>query len=215
MRRLENWQVQYITHANERYGYVEGARLALEGGCRWIQLRTKSPLLPLDEEQKRQTASELQQLCRQYNATFVIDDDVQLVKELNVDGVHLGLNDEPVASARQKLGNRIIGGTANTLEHIRQHVRDGVDYVGCGPFRFTQTKAKLAAVVGLEGYRNIISSLNEMKIDIPMVAIGGITLEDIDALKQVGIRGVAVSGCVLNAQDPAAYMRQLVESINR
>ncbi len=214
MRRIERWQVQFITHANERYGYVEGAKMALEGGCRWIQLRTKAPGFEVSKEEYLALATTLDALCRQYDATFVLDDNVDIVKQLNIAGVHLGLSDMPVAEARQLLGNEtIIGGTANTFEHIAQHVANGVDYVGCGPFRFTSTKQKLATTLGLEGYRNIVEQMKNQGVTIPMVAIGGIVLDDLNALKEVGIKGIAVSGCVLNADNPVDYMQQLVEAM--
>lgn len=86
----------------------------------------------------------VQELCRQYGATFIIDDRVDLVKEIGADGVHLGKLDMPIKEARKMLGKGfIIGGTANTFADIRQHVADGADYIGCGPFRFTTTKQKI------------------------------------------------------------------------
>lgn len=214
MRRIDHWQVQFITHANERFGYVEGAKMALDGGCRWIQLRTKAPGHEVEPAEYVELAHTINALCQRYDATFVLDDNVEVVKKLKIAGVHLGLSDMPVAEARQQLGSEtIIGGTANTLEHIVQHVANGVDYVGCGPFRFTSTKQKLASTLGLEGYRSIVEQMRQRQIDIPMVAIGGIVLGDLESLKQVGIQGVAVSGCVLNAENPVDYMKQLVETM--
>lgn len=214
MRRIDHWQVQFITHANDRFGYVEGAKMALEGGCRWIQLRTKAPGHEVDSTEYVKLATMLNDLCQRYDATFVLDDNVEVVRRLKIAGVHLGLSDMPVDEVRQLLGpETVIGGTANTFEHIAQHVANGVDYVGCGPFRFTSTKQKLASTLGLEGYRSIVEQMRQQDISIPMVAIGGIVLDDLESLKQVGIRGVAVSGCVLNAEDPVAYMQRLVETM--
>ena len=140
--------VQFITHQNERFGYVDGARMALQGGCKWIQLRMKGA----SDDEVRAAAKAIQPLCKEQEAVFLIDDRVALAKELKADGVHLGKNDMPVSEARRVLGEDfIIGGTANTYDDIERLYREGADYIGCGPFRFTTTKQNLAPVLGLEG----------------------------------------------------------------
>ena len=203
--------VQFISHYSERYSYLDSIQLALEGGCRWIQLRMKDAT----DNEVRPIAIKAQQLCRQYHATFIIDDRVALVRELGADGVHLGKNDMPIREARQLLGpDFIIGGTANTFEDAKAHYEASADYIGCGPFRFTTTKKKLAPVLGLEGYRSIIHQIREARIDIPVVAIGGITKADIPAILQTGITGIALSGTVLRADDPIAEMNHIINIIN-
>ena len=100
---------------------------------------------------------EIEKLCREYGAKFILDDHVELVRELNADGVHLGKLDMPVAEARRLLGPEyLIGATANTFEDIERGAGQGADYIGLGPFRFTQTKRNLSPVLGLEGYRTIM-----------------------------------------------------------
>jgi thiamine-phosphate pyrophosphorylase len=203
--------IQFISHYSERYSYLDSIQLALEGGCRWIQLRMKDAT----DNEVRPIAIKAQQLCRQYHATFIIDDRVALVRELGADGVHLGKNDMPIREARQLLGpDFIIGGTANTFEDAKAHYEASADYIGCGPFRFTTTKKKLAPVLGLEGYRSIIHQIREARIDIPVVAIGGITKADIPAILQTGITGIALSGTVLRADDPIAEMNHIINIIN-
>ena len=199
--------VQFITHRNERFGYVEGARMALEGGCKWIQLRMKGAT----DDEVRAAAAAIQPLCKQHEAVFVIDDRVALAKELKADGVHLGKNDMPVGEARHVLGEDfIIGGTANTFEDIERLHREGADYIGCGPFRFTTTKQNLAPVLGLEGYFTLVNRMRAAGILLPVVAIGGIRFEDIPDIMRTGVRGIAVSGAVLGAPDPVAEMRRMV-----
>jgi thiamine-phosphate pyrophosphorylase len=204
-------QVQFISHHNERYGYLDSVRIALLGGCRWIQLRMKNAT----DDEVRPIAIEAQRLCREAGATFIIDDRVELVRELRADGVHLGKNDMPIAAARQLLGpGFIIGGTANTFADVKAISDAGGDYVGCGPFRFTTTKQKLAPVLGLDGYRHIIQQMRAANINIPIVAIGGITKDDIPAILQTGITGIALSGTVLRADDPIAEMKHIINIIN-
>lgn len=200
-------QVQFISHHNERYDYLDSIRMALEGGCRWVQLRMKGAT----DDEVRPLALEAQQLCRRVGATFIIDDRVALVKALGADGVHLGKNDMPIAEARQFLGpNFIIGGTANTLEDVKAHHVAGADYIGCGPFRFTTTKEKLSPILGLEGYRHIISGMRQEGIPLPIVAIGGIETSDIADILSTGVTGVALSGVVLRAENPIEKMKEII-----
>lgn len=139
--------LQFITHRTERYSYFESACMALEGGCKWIQLRMKDA--PLDEVEA--VALQLKPLCKEHEAILILDDHVELAKKLEVDGVHLGKKDMPIDQARQILGEAfIIGGTANTFEDVLLHYRAGADYLGIGPFRFTTTKQNLSPVLGLE-----------------------------------------------------------------
>lgn len=199
--------IQFITHNTGSIGYVEGARMALEGGCKWIQLRMKDA----SDDEVRKAAAEIQPMCKEHEAVFLLDDRVELVKELHADGVHLGKNDMPIDEARRILGEEyIIGGTANTFEDIQRIAAQGADYIGCGPFRFTTTKKNLAPVLGIEGYRDIIAKMRNAGINIPMVAIGGITPDDIDEILATGVQGIAVSGTVLNADDPVAMMKSLL-----
>ena len=189
--------LQFITHQTERYSYFESARMALEGGCKWIQLRMKEA--PLEEVE--QVALQLKPLCK------------ELVKKLEVDGVHLGKKDMPIDQARQILGEAfIIGGTANTFEDVVQHYRAGADYLGIGPFRFTTTKKNLSPVLGLEGYASILSQMKEANINLPVVAIGGITNEDIPDILRTGVNGIALSGTILRAENPVEETRKILSN---
>ena len=203
--------LQFISHYTDKYSYLDSICLALQGGCRWIQLRMKDAT----DDEVRPVAIEAQKLCKQYNATFIIDDRVALVKELQADGVHLGKNDMPISEARRLLGpDYIIGGTANTIWDVKAHYAAGADYIGCGPFRFTNTKQKLSPVLGLDGYRRIIIEMRAAHIDIPIVAIGGITKDDIPAILATGITGIALSGTVLRAANPIEEMKHLTNIVN-
>lgn len=200
--------IQYISNSNAKYSHLQGIRLALAGGCRWIQLRMKD----CADDEIIPVAKQVKELCREYDAKFVIDDNVEIAKLLDLDGVHLGKNDMPVAEARILLGeNKIIGGTANTFEDVERIYQDGADYIGCGPFRFTTTKKRLAPILGLEGYRSITSRMKSAGIDIPMVAIGGIKAGDIKDIMQTGVDGIALSGSVLNAENPVEEMKRIIK----
>ncbi len=202
--------LQFITHYTDTINYLDSVRIALEGGCRWVQLRMKNASV----DDIRPIALQAQALCKAAGATFIIDDHVELVKEIHADGVHLGKNDMPIDEARAILGDGfIIGGTANTFEDVLMHYKHGANYIGCGPFRFTTTKEKLSPVLGLEGYTRIVKQMKEQGINLPIVAIGGINAEDIPALMQTGITGIALSGTVLRADNPVEEMKKLIKMI--
>lgn len=187
-----NYMIQFITHT------VDGLEDALKGGCRWVQLRMKDAT----DEEFAETARRFIPLCRKYNATLIFDDRVHLVGELDADGVHLGKNDMPVTAARTLLGpSKIIGATANTADDVMTAYKAGADYIGLGPFRFTTTKKNLSPILGLEGYNAIMQECRARGMDIPVVAIGGIELDDMRGLHRTGVDGIAVSGLILKSKD--------------
>ena len=207
--RGNNHKLQFITHYTDRHSYVDSARIALEGGCRWIQLRMKDA----EERELRDTAIIIQRMCRAAGATFIIDDNVALAKSIGADGVHLGKGDMPIAEARKILGDGfIIGGTVNSFDDILYHLQNSMpDYFGCGPFRYTSTKRNLAPILGIEGYSNIIKQMREHNIATPLIAIGGIAKEDIPQLLKSGVDGIALSGSILRADNPPQEMREIAD----
>lgn len=209
-QRMMNARLQFITHYTDQYSYLDSVRLTLEGGCRWIQLRMKDATA----DEIIRTGLEAADLCHSYGATFLIDDHVELVGRIHADGVHLGKNDMPIAEARHLLGDDcIIGGTANTIDDVRAHYRSGADYIGCGPFRYTTTKKNLSPILGLEGYAGIVRHMQQESINLPIVAIGGITNADIPALMETGISGIALSGSILRANNPVEEMQSVCREL--
>lgn len=204
------FRLQLITNPDSAESAALQSQKALEGGCRWIQLRWKDASEPQIVDAARLIAP----LCREYNAVFLLDDHVELVGCTGADGVHLGKNDMPVDRARCILGpGKIIGATANTPDDILRAAQAGADYVGYGPFRYTTTKKNLSPVLGLEGYRDATAFCRRKGIVLPIVAIGGITDADISGIMQTGVQGIAVSGSINNAPDPVAATRNITETI--
>ncbi|MFA6806183.1 MAG: thiamine phosphate synthase [Bacteroidales bacterium] len=203
-------KIQFITHNNSNYNYLESAILALESGIRFIQLRMKNSTI----DDIKTIGKKIKIECDKYNATLIIDDYVELVNEIGADGVHLGKEDMPIAEARKILGNnKIIGGTANVFEDILKHYKDGADYIGLGPLRFTSTKQGLSPILGLEGYKNIIFKCKNENINIPIYAIGGIKPEDIRDLFSIGVYGIAISSLVLESENPIKTIKEIKEII--
>lgn len=206
------FRLQFITHPVPGTPLASQVERALEGGCRWIQLRHKDA----DTATLLREGREIRTLCDCYGATFIIDDHVGLVEKINADGVHLGKNDMPVAEARAILGvRRIIGATANTLADIQCAAQVGADYIGLGPYRFTTTKEKLSPVLGFEGYRAITAGCRAAGITLPIVAIGGIELADIVPVMSTGVSGIAVSGTIRNAPDPTRATQDIINRIQQ
>ena len=155
--------------------------------------------------------SKAQELCDKYQAVLIINDNVSVAAKCHADAVHLGLDDMSVLEARKLFPNKIIGGTANTFEHIKQRCNENVDYIGLGPFRFTSTKEKLSPILGLEGYQNIIQKMRQENLSTPIYAIGGIELKDIESIITTGLYGIAVSGLLTHSNNK----ENLVKEINK
>lgn len=199
-------KLQYISQGDSVEEQLYNIHQALDNGCDWIQMRFK--------HQKPKKALALAEavkfLCEEYLANFIINDDVLLAEKINADGVHLGLSDMKVAEARAILGKtKIIGATANTFEDIIRQVNNGCDYIGLGPFQHTKTKDNLSPLLGIEGYRSIITQMEQAQIEIPVYAIGGITLGDVNPLMKTGIHGVAVSGVITKSDNKQELITQL------
>lgn len=187
-------KIQYISQGNTALEQETNINNALQAGADWIQLRWKQGA----EEQLLALALRIKQHCLKYGATLIINDHIQVAKTIDAAGVHLGLTDTSIQKARQLLGpNMIIGGTANTLSDVRQRIAENCDYIGLGPLRFTSTKEKLSPILGLTGYQDILQYLkNEETEHPPIYAIGGITLDDITPIQDIGIYGIALSSLI-------------------
>ena len=204
-------KLQYISQGETIEKQLYNIQQALDAGCNWIQMRFKNQA----SKDTFTLAEAVKLLCEEYLANFIINDDLHLAEQIAADGVHLGLTDTKINEARALLGTtKIIGGTANTFEDIQNHVKNGCDYIGLGPFRFTNTKEKLSPILGLSGYFDILQKLKKNKIDIPVYAIGGITLRDVSPLMETGIFGIAVSGILTESEEKEKLIQQLNEKLH-
>jgi len=203
-------RLYFLTMDEVQMTHVAQVEAACAAGIRCIQLRMK---LASDDEM-REVAVEAKKTCDAYGCTFLVNDRVQIAVEVDAHGVHLGKQDMIVGQARRILGpERIIGGTANTLEDIREHARQGADYVGLGPYRYTTTKRNLSPMLGLGGYQRIMDQLRREGISIPVVAIGGIVRADAAALLEAGLHGIAFSGMLVHAKDRMEMVNELKQNV--
>jgi thiamine-phosphate pyrophosphorylase len=204
-------KLQYISQGNTVDEQLNNIHQALDNGCKWIQIRFKNHF----SDNAFTLAEAVKTLCEEYLANFIINDNVYLAHQIAADGVHLGLDDMSISEARSILGDtKIIGATANTFEDIQNHIQNGCDYIGLGPFKFTTTKENLSPILGLEGYRTIMGKMQENELTTPVYAIGGITLDDIEPLLQTGIYGIAISGLITQATNKKKIIKQLKNDLH-
>ncbi len=203
-------KLQYISQGETVEKQLQNIHQALDAGCNWIQMRFKNQT----PEKRFSLAEAVKVLCEEYLATFIVNDDVLLTQKIAADGVHLGLTDMNIPEARAILGDRkIIGATANTFEDVLFQSKNGCDYIGLGPFQFTETKEKLSPILGTEGYYSIMNKMKTQNILAPVYAIGGITLENIEDLVKTGIHGIAVSGMITKSHQKEKLVQQLNDKL--
>jgi len=195
-----------LTWDNAPLPHLEQVQQLLDAGANWIQLRQKNGT----EREKMQTAKAAAILCEEYKAILIINDSPQICLESGANGVHLGLKDCPVLEARKLLGEyAIIGGTANTPEQARQRESEGCNYIGLGPWRTTQTKENLSEILGETGIKNVA----DLNLKIPVIAIGGIALQDIEKVLSLGVQGIAVSSGIVAAKNIKQAFKKYLELV--
>ncbi|MDT0685943.1 thiamine phosphate synthase [Autumnicola psychrophila] len=198
--------LHYISQGETPEEHLENIQNVCAAGVDWVQLRLKNE--PFETVQE--TAKAAKKICNEFQVKLIINDFPEVAKSVNADGVHLGKEDSCPLETRKLLGpKKIIGGTANTLEDCEGLCEKEVDYIGLGPFRFTTTKAKLSPILGAQGYRKLLSSLRANGKFIPVIAIGGITPEDLPALAESGVHGVAISGWLTTHPQPEMIFREI------
>lgn len=203
-------KIQYISQGSTKEEQIQNITSVLEGGCKWIQLRFKNASI----EEFIVTAREVKELCSYHKAIFIINDNVDVAIDVDADGVHLGLTDMSIKEARSIIGfDKIIGGTANTLNDVLRRISEKCDYIGLGPYRFTTTKEKLSPILGLNGFQEIMDHIYLSGNHIPLYAIGGIEIEDINEILNTGIYGIALSGILSNQKGTTEIMKQLNQKI--
>lgn len=181
---------------------AQAVEQAVLGGASFVQLREKNTCY----EEFREIALDVKKITDKYGIPFVINDNVELCREIDADGVHVGADDMSVKTARKILGdNKIIGGTARTLERAVQAYNEGADYLGIGAVFDTSTKSGTTHMT-----KELAQAINRA-VPIPTVAIGGINQSNIEQLRGYGISGVAVVSAIFAADD----IRKAAESLRR
>ena len=184
----------------------EQVEKAIKGGVTFVQLREKN----LDEKSFLNEALEIQILCKKYNIPFVINDNVEIARKINADGVHVGQSDMKAENVRAILGNnKILGVSAQTVEQALYAQKEGADYIGVGAVFPTGSKLD-ADNVSLDTLKEICSAVN-----IPVVAIGGIGIDNVSKLKNSGISGIAVISAIFASDDIELATKNLKEETKK
>lgn len=192
--------LQFITSKNERYSTIEQVKMALEAGCKWIELNIEGAT----NDEAKATIDEVIPLCKDADAILVIDDFVELAKELEVTGVRLCKKEIKASDARNMLeGGPIIGINVSTAGDIYALKGIDVDYVALGAYE----------TLGLESYQKIVSEVRENGVMLPIVAYGDITLEDIEDIMATGVNGVAMGKAVVEAENPIEYIKAILNKL--
>ena len=183
-------KLHYISQGSTPEEHLENIQKACSSGAELVQLRLKD----VSETTCLKLAEAARAITSHFQTRLVINDHYKIAKTVKADGVHLGKTDACPTLVRNHLYTwQIIGGTANTMQDCELLISKEVDYISLGPFRFTTTKDHLQPILGLDGYTTIMETL---KTKTPIIAVGGITTEDVKDLLETGISGVAVSGAI-------------------
>ncbi len=203
---LENLGLYFITDSNlTKNGVVEDCRIAIDAGVRVIQYREKS----LGREKMLEEALEISRLCRRAGVLFIVNDDVDIARRVNADGIHLGQEDEAIKEARSALGGKIIGITVHDLGEALEAERLGADYLGVSPVFHTDTKKDAGKAIGLKALAGI-----KEKVKIPVVAIGGIRTENLGEVVRAGADGVCMISAIVGKENMAERIKEVTGKID-
>ncbi|WP_298476155.1 thiamine phosphate synthase [uncultured Maribacter sp.] len=181
-------KLYYISQGATVKEHLENIQKACQSGAELVQLRLKN----VSEKKILKAAEQAREITSHFQTRLIINDHYKIAKKVKADGVHLGKEDTCPKEARKHLYSwQIIGGTANTLQDCEALIEKEVDYIGLGPYRFTTTKKNLSPVLGILGYQGI---LDVLKTNTPIIAIGGILVDDVKEILETGISGIAISG---------------------
>ena len=205
MKKIGRLHIITDIELQDRFSHFELARMAIAGGADTIQFRQKEGSTRKMIEMTR----DLKYLCTSAGVTFIVNDRLDVAIASDSDGVHLGQDDFPIHLAREILGeNKIIGGSAVTLDEARKCLEEGADYVGFGPVYPTTSKADVGPVTGIDLMKEVID-----KVSLPLIAIGGVNKDNTPEVLRAGAHGIAVISAVCCQQDPEQATRELFRAL--
>jgi len=197
----------YLTQDLNDRSHAEQAQIACSAGANWVQYRC---MTKTDDELVAEI-NDIAEICDDWGATLIITNHYHLLDRVDVQGVHIEDFDADLRSIRQKIGeDKTLGASSTNLERLLYVQKLGVvDYSGYGPFRHTDTKPNNKPLLGFEGYRQ----LQQYAIEIPVIAVGGVQLADVDHLLETGVYGIAVSSAVNLSVDPGNMVKEFYRKI--
>ncbi|MCZ6671903.1 MAG: thiamine phosphate synthase [Verrucomicrobia bacterium] len=203
---MSQFLLQCITLDGIEISHTQQVQQLCDAGAKWIQLRMKEA----SAQEMETVASETKTLCDDHGALLIINDHLELALKVGAGGVHLGKDDMNWKAARNQAGpDFVIGGTVNSLADAREALAsNSLDYVGVGPYRFTETKKNLAPILDEKGLGEIVDFLG----DLPKVVIGGVSPNDLPAIAAMDADGVAVSSGLFNGRGLTENFKSYTES---
>ena len=197
----------YLTQDLPERSHLEQVQIACQAGANWIQYRC----LTKPDDQLIDEISQIAVICDDWGATLIITGHYHLLDRVDVQGVHIEDFDADLIAIRRRIGEeKTLGASATNMQQLLQVERTGVaDYCGYGPFAQTTTKPNDRPLLGFEGYRR----LQEHPVNIPVIAIGGIQINDVKPLTETGVYGIAIAAAVNLATDPAAAFKEIYRKI--
>lgn len=204
-------KLHYLTQDIPHRSHVEQTEIACQAGANWIQYRCFS-------KEDQDLITELHQIasiCDDWGATLILTNHYHLLDKVDAQGVHLENVEADFISIRNVISDeKTLGASANSISDIQRIAHSGVvDYIGCGPFAHTDTKPNDYPVLGVKGYTRIVREMDKRQIDTPVLAVGGVTINDVKELLGAGVYGIAVSAAVNLASDPGSALKELYRKI--
>ncbi|WP_276089363.1 thiamine phosphate synthase [Pedobacter sp. JY14-1] len=203
-------KLHFITHDLPGLSHIQQAGTACQAGAKWIQYRCLSKTDEALLEDIRQIAD----ICDDWGTTLIVTDHIHLLGQADIQGFHIEDMQADFKAIRRQVGEDItLGGSSNTLEGLLRLAAEGADYAGYGPFSETATKPNDYPHISAEGYRKAVEQLQDLGLQLPILAVGGVTEKDIDLLMSTGVHGIAVSAAINLAPDSAAAYRAFYDKI--
>lgn len=204
-------KLHYLTQDLPDRSHIEQTEIACKAGANWIQYRCFSK----NDEELIGELHQVASICDDWGATLILTDHFHLVDKVDAQGVHLENMNADFKEIREVISDeKTLGASANSIIDIERIVDSGfVDYIGCGPFGLTKTKPNDYPVLGIEGYKTIVHEMNKMGMNIPVIAVGGVVIDDVENLLKTGIYGIAVSAAINLAEDPGAALKEFYQKI--
>ncbi|KQR69608.1 thiamine phosphate synthase [Pedobacter sp. Leaf176] len=203
-------KLHYITQDNPHLTHIEQVQLACEAGAKWIQYRCVSKA----DEELLTDINAVAEICDDWGTTLIVTNHIHLNGKADIQGFHIEDMDADFAALRKQVGDDItLGGSAHTLDNLIRIAKEGADYVLLGPFAITENKTNGYNLVTVENYKSIIDELKKSGVELPVLAVGGIKIYDVEALMQTGMYGIGVSGAISSADDFIEAYQDFYEAV--
>ncbi len=204
-------KLHFITHDIPQHTHIAQVQLACEAGAKWIQYRCLSKA----DDELLADINLIAEICDDWGSTLIVTDHIHLKGKADIQGFHIEDMEADFIALRKQLGEEYtLGGSANTIENLLRLAKEGVDYAGFGPFKITTTKPNNSPLLGVSGYADALQKLAANNIELPILAVGGVTINDVTPLLTTGIYGIAVSSAINQAEDMYEAYTEFYKAIN-